>query len=99
MECLLADVTLVCLLTRMREAMVFIVAFLVEALATKFANERFVPHVDSHVRVQSRAPVKCLPAVLAFVRFFRGMDYLVSAQRRRLTEPFVTNFADKGSGT
>ena len=47
-----ANVALECLLTRVGQSVVFVVAFLVESFAAKFADKRFVPHVDSHVSVE-----------------------------------------------
>ena len=54
MECLVTKSTSVAFFIAMRQTMVFIVAFLVKALATEFTNERFVTSVDSLVSVQSR---------------------------------------------
>ena len=63
-----ANVALECLLTRVGQSVVFVVAFLVESFAAKFADKRFVPHVDSHVGVEGRAPIEGFAAVVAFVR-------------------------------
>lgn len=42
--------------------------FLVEAFPAELTDERFVPGVDPHVRVERRAPVERLPALVALVR-------------------------------
>lgn len=42
--------------------MVLVVAFLVEAFSTKFADERFVARVDPRVRVESGRAIKGLSA-------------------------------------
>lgn len=79
MECLLADVTLVCLLTRMREAMVFIVALLVETFPAKFTNVRPISLMYPHMRVESRAPIKSLPTSSTFMWLIRCVNDFVPA--------------------
>ncbi len=85
------------LLTRVREPVILVVAFLVETFATELADVRTVPHVDPHVRVQRRAPVEGLAARPALVRLLRRVDDLVPAKCRSLSEAFATDFADKRS--
>ena len=53
MECLVAHIALVSLLSAVGKSMVLVVALLVETLSTELALERFVPVVYSHVCVQS----------------------------------------------
>jgi hypothetical protein len=79
MECLLADVTLVCLLTRMRESVVFIVALLVEALSAEFTSVWPVRLMYPRVGTKSRAPVVGFSTSSAFVWFFRRVYNLVPA--------------------
>lgn len=81
MKSFVANVALECLLTRVGQPVVFVVALLMEALAAKLAYERFVPHVDSHVRVQRGAPVEGLATGAALVRLLRRVDDFVPAQR------------------
>lgn len=51
MERLITDVTLVSLITTVRQFVILIIPFLMEALPTKFANKRLVPGMYSRVRV------------------------------------------------
>ena len=44
-------------------------------------------------------PVECFAARGALVWLLVGVDDLVAAQRRRLTEPFPAHLADEGPGT
>ena len=53
MKSFVANVALECLLTRMGQSVIFVVAFLVEAFSTEFAYKWLVPHVNSHVSVES----------------------------------------------
>jgi len=69
------------LLTRVREPVILVVAFLVETFAAELADVRPVPHVDPHVRVQRRAAVEGLSARTALVRLLRRVDDLVPAKR------------------
>lgn len=46
----------------------WIVTFLVETFPAELTDERFVAGVDPHVRVERGAPVKRLPALVAFMR-------------------------------
>lgn len=45
-----------------------------ESFPAELADERFVPGVDSDVRVERGAPVERLTAVVAFMRFFLNND-------------------------
>ena len=65
-----ANAALECLLTRMGQSVVFVVALLMESFATKFAHPRLVAHVNSHVSVQSGAAVKSFATSGTFVRLF-----------------------------
>ena len=75
--------------------MVFVVTFLVEALATELAYPRLVPLVDAHVGIEGGAPVKGLVACGTFMGFFRSVDDLVPTKGARLTEPLSANLADE----
>ena len=55
-ECLVADVALVSLLSAVGQPVVLVVALLVESLPTKLAGERLVAIVNPHVSVQCGAP-------------------------------------------
>ena len=99
MECLLADVTLVCLLTRMRESMVFIVALLVEAFPAKFTNIRSVSLMYPHMRIEGWTSIEGLSASTTFMRFVWRVYDFVSAKGRSLAKSFATNFANKWSCT
>ena len=99
MECLLADVTLVCLLTRMRESVVLIISFLVEAFSAELADVRSISLVNPHVSIEGGASVKGLSASRTLVRFFRSVNNLMSAQSRGLTKPFSANLTYKRSCT
>ena len=90
-----ANVTLVCLFTRMSEAMILVVSFLMKSFPTVFANPRFVPIVYSHVRVQGGTSVECFTAGHAFVWLLVGVDNFVSAKCRGLSESFSTHLAYK----
>ena len=95
----MADVTLVCLLTRMRESVVFIVSLLVEALPAEFTDVRSISLVNPHVGVEGGASIEGLSAGRTLVRFFRSVNNFMSAQSRGLTKPFPANLADKRSST
>ena len=99
MECLLADVTLVCLLTRMRESMVFIVALLVEAFPAKLTNIRSVSLMDPHMRIKGWTSIEGLSTSTTFMRFVWRVNDFVSAKGRGLAKSFATNFANKWSST
>ena len=99
MECLLADVTLVCLLTRMRESMVFIVALLVEAFPAKFTNIRSVSLMYPHMRIKGWTSIEGLSASTTFMRFVWRVNDFVSAKGRGLAKSFATNLANKWSST
>ena len=99
MECLLADVTLVCLLTRMRESMVFIVALLVEAFPAKFTNIRSVSLMYPHMRIKGWTSIEGLSASTTFMRLVWRVNDFVSAKGRGLAKSFATNFANKWSST
>lgn len=47
-----------------------LITFLVESLSTEFTHKWFVSGVDARVCVQSGAPVKCFPTLMAFMRLF-----------------------------
>ena len=68
MKSFVANAALECLLTRVGQSVVFVVAFLVESFAAELADERLVTHVDSHVGVEGRAPIEGFSTVVAFVR-------------------------------
>ena len=72
-----ANAALECLLTRMGQPVVFVVAFLMESFAAKFANPRFVAHMNSHMSVECRAAVKSLAASTTFMWLLRCMNDLV----------------------
>lgn len=76
MKGLVADLALERLLARVGQAMVLVVALLMEALAAELAHPRPVAGVDAHVRVQRRAAVEGLAASAALVRFFVRVDDL-----------------------
>jgi len=60
--------------------MIFIVALLMKALATEFADVRSIPQMDSHVGIEGGAAVKSLAAGLTFVWLLRCVDDFVSAK-------------------
>ena len=91
MECLVAHIALVSLLSAVGQSVVLVVAFLVETLPTELALERLEPVVYPHVCVQGRTPVEGLSTHLAFVWLLIGVDYLVPAKGRGLPEAFSTN--------
>ena len=72
-----ANAALECLLTRMGQSVVFVVAFLMESFPTKFANPRLVSHMNSHMSVECRAAVKSLAASTTFMWLLRCMNDLV----------------------
>ena len=79
----------------MGQSVVLVIAFLMESFAAEFAYEGPKPLVNPHVGVQGGASVKSLAASLAFVRFLRCVNNFVTAQSRRLAEPFTTNLANE----
>ena len=91
MECLVAHIALVSLLSAVGQSVVLVVALLVETLSTELALERLEPVVYPHVCVQGRTPVKGLSTHLTFVWLLIGVDYLVPAQGRSLPKAFSTN--------
>ena len=80
MECLVADVTFISLLPRVRQTVVLVVSLLVEALPTELTDPGLVAVVDPHVGVEGGAPVEGLPAGHALVGLLVSVDDLVSAQ-------------------
>lgn len=98
-ESLVTNVTLVCLFSRVSQSVVLVVSFLMKSFPTKLADIRLVAVVYSHVCVQCRTPIKCLPALTTLMRLLIGMDYLVSAQGGCLSESFTTNFTYKWPGS
>ena len=98
MECLVTDVTLVSLLTRVSQSMVLVVSLLVESLPTELADPGLVPVVYPHVGIEGGAPVEGLPTGQTLVRLLVGVDDLVPAQGRGLSESFTADLADKRSG-
>lgn len=99
MKRLVADGTLVGLISAVRQLVVFVVSLLMKALSTVFANVRFVTGVDTSMGVQCRRAVKRLSTRLTFMWFLRRVDDLVSTQSGRLTESFATDFADERTCT
>ena len=79
-ERLVAHVALVSLLSTVGQAVVLVVALLVETLSAELALERLVPVVYPHVCVQGGTPVEGFSTHLTFVRFLIGVDYFVPAQ-------------------
>jgi hypothetical protein len=75
----------------MCQAMVFIVALLVESLAAVFADERLDSLVDTHVCVESRRTIKRLSTSPTYVWFLGRVDDLVAAERRCLPKTLVTD--------
>jgi len=70
---------------------VLVVAFLVKSFAAILADKRLHPLVYPHMSVESRRPIKGLSTRATNVRFFRSVDDLVAAERRRLPKPFITH--------
>ena len=97
MECLVTDVTLVSLLPRVGQSMVLVVSLLVEPLPTELAHPGLVPVVYPHVGVEGGAPVERLPTGQTLVRLLVGVDDLVPAEGRGLSESFTADLADERS--
>ena len=97
-ECLIADVTFVRLLTRVGQTVVLVVSLLMESLPTELTHPGLVAVVDPHVGVEGGAPVERLPTGQTLVRLLVGVDDLVPAEGRGLSESFTADLADKRSG-
>ncbi len=60
--------------------MIFVVSFLVKALAAELANVRPVAQVDPHVGVEGGATIEGLAAGLTLVRLLRGVNDFVATK-------------------
>ena len=69
MKSFVANAALECLLTRMGQPVVLIVAFLMKSFATILAHPRFVSHMYPHVCIQGRTPIEGFATRTTFVRF------------------------------
>ena len=98
-ECLIADVTFISLLTRVCQPVVLVVPLLVEAFPAELAHPGLVAVVDPHVGVEGGAPVEGFPTGSTLVGLLVSVDDLVSAQGGGLSEPFTTHFAHERSGS
>lgn len=98
MKCLVTDIALELLLPAVSKLVVLVITFLVEALATKFTDERLVSCVDPRVRVQRGTPIESFAALVALVWLLLCVNDLVAAQRTSLAKPLSADFADKRPG-
>lgn len=98
MKRFVANVALVRFLAAMRELVVLVVTFLMEALAAELADKRLEIGMYARVGIEGRTTIEGLAARHALVRLFSGVDDLVSAKGTRLTETLATNLADKRPG-
>lgn len=78
-ESLLAQGALVRLFARVNKNMISQIPLLVKTLPAPLTNELFLVAVSADMRFQSRRPVKCFFANMAFVRFFLRVNYLMPA--------------------
>lgn len=69
MKCFVTYRTLILFLRAVSKFVVFIVSLLVETFPAKFARERFVVEMNTHVRVQCGATVECFSARGTLVGF------------------------------
>ena len=99
MKSFITNVTLVRLFSWVRKSVILVVSFLMKPFTTILTNPRFVSIVYPHVGVESGAPVECFATSQAFVWLLVGVNDLVSAQSRSLSESFTTNFAHKRPST
>lgn len=97
-EGLIADGALVLFLPAVRQLVVLVVSFLVEAFPAELAHKWFIPCVDPDVSVESRTSVERFSTLVAFVRLFLRVDDLVSAQRAGLPESFTAHLTYEGPG-
>lgn len=95
-EGLVADGALVLLLPTVCQLVVLVIPFLMETFAAELADEGLVSCVDTHVRVERRAPVECLSALVTLMRLLLCVDNLVPAQSTGLTEAFSAHFTHEG---
>lgn len=91
-EGLRAHRALVRLLSAVRKFVILVVALLMETFPAVLAHERLVPCVDPRVGVEGRRPVERLATRVTLVRLLRSVYDLMTAQRRRLSEPLSTYF-------
>ena len=78
--------------------MVLVISLLMESLPTELADVRLVSLVDPVVGVEGGTPVEGLAAGETLVRLLVGVDDLVPAKRRCLTEPLPAHLAHKRPG-
>lgn len=76
--------------------MVFVIAFLVEALSAVLAHEGLVARVDARMSVKRRRPIERLSTGVTFVRLFARVNNLMPTKGRRLSESLSAYFTNEG---
>lgn len=75
--------------------MVFVIAFLVEALAAVLAHEGLVARVDARMSVERRRPIERLTTGVTFVWLFTRVNNLMPTEGRCLSKSLSAYLANK----